>query len=497
MTRTAARGIALCMLVAGIALSADSDVATAQGSPVRMELEGPGSRVSRGALRCAIGDETQFSLNGLDSADQRVVLQQYLPEVKSSDERVMVATLDESSPYVVNATCKADGEAWILIQAGDAKLEFPALVGKARSRPTPRSRTEPTTATRPGTTTPGAQATPAIATRANGTPGQQISAPQGSETRASPVAKPAVADAPAVAATGLVLYAGYDNVQLTWKPAPGAVGYRVARKDVAANNLVTLTGDNVTADGTGLVRDTTFFDGSAVADRQYVYYLATYFQRPNGDFYFPDRNSEARGVATPRSSKGKPWLPADWKARPQQKSAAVVAGPALSVSWHMKSRAAGYIFFTYIGTREDPGTSCIGRGFVMPALTAPLPGHMQVTMDSSLVKGMPGMVEVDPPLPGEHRRAGLKSLVSEKLPVTMYCIAVHAVYPEELDASGTPVVVGFNESPGSGWGSNAEDGIASKALWIAVRRTCPSGLTEDGCTPWAVVPTNELPQNSP
>lgn len=500
MTRSAPRGIAVRTLVACAASAIATHAAAAQGSPVRMELDGPGSRVSRGALRCEIGDETQFSLNGLDSAEQRVVLQQYLPEVTSSDERVLVASLDENSPYIVNATCKADGEAWILVRAGEAKLEFPALVGKARSRPTPRARgAAATPAKAPGATAPtGAQVVaPAAAARVTGAQGQQIGAGN-SETRASVVAKPATADAPAVPATGLVLYAGYDNVQLTWKPAPGAAGYRVARKDVAANNLVTLTGDNVARDGTGLVRDTGYFDGSAVAGRQYVYYLATYFQRPNGEFYFPDRNSEARGTATPRSSKGKPWLPADWKARPQLKSASVTTGPALSVRWHMKSRAAGYIFFTYIGTRENPGTSCDGRGFVMPALTAPLPGHMQVTMDSSLVKGMPGMVEVDPPLPGEHRRAGLKSLVSEKLPATMYCIAVHAVYPEELDASGTPVVVGYNESPGSsGWGSNAEDGVASKALWIAARRTCPSGLTEDGCTPWAVVPTGQLPQNSP
>ena len=490
-------------LFAGVALPLVATVAAAQGSPVRMELQGPGSRVSRGALRCAIGDETQFSLNGLDSTDQRVVLEQYLPEVTSSDERVLVATLDENSPYIVNATCKADGEAWILVQSGDAKLEFPALVGRARSRPAPRARGEAATAetpatpatqatpatpatpaTRPGTTPPGAQVVaPANATRATGTQGPQVTGAPASETRASVVAKPAAPDAPAVAATGLVLYAGYNNVQLTWKPAAGAAGYRVARKDVAANELVTLTGDNVTADGRGLVRDTTFFDGNVVADRQYVYYLATYFQRPNGDFYFPDRDSEARGVATPRSTQGKPWLPADVKDRPRLKSVALIDGPALSVSWHIKDRAAGYIFFTYVNTQKNLGNSCPGHVTVMPALSSPLPGNRQVTRDSSLIKGVPGTADVD--------RDDPRARVTTTVPVTMYCLRIHAVYPETVDGSGTPVVVGY-DAPGSGWGANAGDSIASKALWIAVRRTCESEYDESRCTPWKIIPSEDL-----
>lgn len=479
-----------------IAALVTATTARAQGSPVKIQLEGPGSRVVGGALRCAIGDETQFSLNATDSVDQRVVLEQWQPEVTSSDERVLEAKLSESSAYVVNTVCKADGEAWITVHSGDAKLELPALVGRARSRRTPRAREEnPPT---PATTT-GATATAPGQVVSSGRPVQPMMGGSDSGARATGATKKVVTpDAPAVAATGLVLYAGYNNVQLTWRPAPGAAGYRVARKDVAANTLVTLTGDNVARDGTGLVRDTGYFDGSAVAGRQYVYYLATYFQRPNGDYYFPDRNSEARGVATPRSTAGKPWLPSDWKTRPQLKSATVSAGPALNISWHIKPRATGYIYFTYIGTREVPGTACDGRGHVIPALSAPLAGHAQVTMDSSMVKGVPGMIAVDPPLPGETRRRGKTTLVDEQLPVTMYCIAVHAVYPDEVDGSGTPVVSGFNASPAdSWWGANAGEGIASKPLWVAIRRTCPSGQSEDGCTPWAVVPTDELPQNAP
>jgi hypothetical protein len=325
-------------------------------------------------------------------------------------------------------------------------------------------------------------------------PGQQVGAAQESETRGSVVAKPAVPDAPAVAATGLVLYAGYDNVQLTWKPAPGAAGYRVARKDVAANTLVTLTGDNVAADGTGLVRDTTFFDGSAVADRQYVYYLATYFQRPNGDFYFPDRNSEARGVATPRSSAGHPWLPADWRDRPQPRAVTVVSNNTIDARWHSKSRVAGYIYFTYVVTAEDPRNSCDARPHVIVALSAPLAGHSQVTLDSSIVKNIPSTTSlVDPPLAGDQRRRGsIDAFGTETLPVTMYCVAVHAVYPERLDATGTPVVVDFNQSVSGAW--NADEGYASKALWFAVRRSCPSGLTDSTCTPWQVVPSADIAQ---
>jgi hypothetical protein len=308
------------------------------------------------------------------------------------------------------------------------------------------------------------------------------------------VVKAPVPDAPAVAATGLVLYAGYDNVQLTWRPAPGAVGYRVARKDVAANTLVTLTGDNVAPDGTGLVRDTTFFDGNAVAGRQYVYYLATYFQRPNGDFYFPDRNSEARGVATPRSSAGHPWLPADWRERPQPKAVTVVSNNTIDARWHSKSRVAGYIYFTYVITAENPGNGCTARPHVMVALSAPLPGHSQVTLDSSLVKNIPSSTSlVDPPLPGDHRRRGLMDAFgNETLPVTMYCVAVHAVYPEEVDPTGTPVVVGFNQGVSGQW--NADEGYVSKALWVAVRRSCPSAQTDSTCTPWQVVPSVNIDQ---
>ena len=478
-------GIVLALLIA-------ARPAAAQGSPVKMAIGGAGSHAENGALRCVIGEEAQFSLTATDSAGQTVIFEQWLPEVSSSDERVLKAELAEYSPYIVNTVCKADGEAWILAQSGDAKLEFPVLVGRARSRKTPRSRaTEPATtpATPATTTTP---TTPAVAQgqSINGDRGRPDIAPRDSAGAPVATVKTATPDAPAVAATGLKLYAGYNNVQLTWRAAPGAAGYRVARKDVAANNLVTLTGDQVARDGTGLVRDTTFFDGSATADRQYVYYLATYFQRPNGDYYYPAPEAEARGVATPRSTAGKPWLPADRKDRPKLKSAVLVAGPALNVSWHIKDRAAGYIFFTYVGTRKEPGTSCYGYGHTIVALSSPLAGHQQVTRDSSLVKSVPGMTTPDPEEQATHGMANV--------PVTMYCLRIHAVYPEEVDGSGTPVLVGYNETAGSsGWGPNADDGIASKPLWVAVRRTCESSSDESRCTPWQVVPTDDLPGNAP
>ena len=483
------------------ALLAAPRSAAAQGSPVKMAIGGAGSHAENGALRCAIGEEAQFSLTATDSAGQTVIFEQWLPEVSSSDEQVLKAELSESSPYVVNTVCKADGEAWILAQSGDAKLEFPVLVGRARSRKTPQSRVAappvttnatPTTATTAitPTTTPTNRAT------ITGRQGQPLAAQPDSAERGvgASVVKAPTPNAPAVAATGLVLYAGYNNVQLTWRPAPGAAGYRVARKDVAANELVTLTGDQVARDGSGLVRDTSFFDGSAVADRQYVYYLATYFQRPNGDYYFPDRNSEARGVATPRSSAGHPWLPADWRDRPQPKAVTVVSNGTLDARWHSKSRVAGYIYFSYVITREDPGNSCSAHPHVIVGLGSSLPGHGQVTIDSSFVKNIPSSTSlVDPPLPGDTRRRGSVDLAgNETLPVTMYCMAIHAVYPEELDATGTPVVVGFDQSVSGTW--NADEGYVSKPLWIAVRRSCPSAMTDATCTPWQVVPSANIDQ---
>lgn len=488
------------LAIAALHLSLGAGTALAQGSPVKLDLQGSPSRTETGALRCAVGDETEFGLTGTDSAGQTVINERYVPEVKSTDERVLVAALSPNSPYVMNTVCKGDGEAWILVRSGKATMEYPVLVGRARSRATPRTRVArgPATTAPKGTASRGTRVTASAAARTSA----EMPAKSGARPQAGVVhstgASQSSADPAAVPAKGLILYAGYDNVQLTWRAAPGAVGYRVARKDVAANTLVTLTGESVAADGTGLVRDTTYFDGSAVAGRQYVYYLATYFRRSNGDYYFPAPDAEARGVATPRSSAGLPWLPADWKTRPAPRSAAVIAGPAFDVRWHGKQRATGYIYFTYIGTREDPGVRCDGWAYSIVALSAPLPGHSQVTMDSSLVKGVPGMVDVDPPLPGETRRGGSKDAFGrEKLPATMYCVAVYAVYPDAVDASGTPVVTRYDGAAGAVHGNNAEDGIASRPLFFAIRRTCPSGMSEDNCTAWQVVPTNDLPQNAP
>ncbi len=103
-------------------------------------------------------------------------------------------------------------------------------------------------------------------------------------------------DAPAVAATGLIAYAGYGNVQLTWRPAAGAAGYSIAR----------------TGDGAGVVRvtgeydvwpDTVFFDRTVKAGVQYVYFMQTVFRSAaTGQLYFPPASTEARVVATPRGA---------------------------------------------------------------------------------------------------------------------------------------------------------------------------------------------------
>ncbi len=109
---------------------------------------------------------------------------------------------------------------------------------------------------------------------------------------------PAPARAPAVAATGLVANTGVGTVRLTWQPAPNAVGYRIIRWNAGGGGTVTLTGETILRDGTGLLTTTEYIDHQVEPNREYVYALGTYFRDAGGNYYFPESSTEQRAIVT-------------------------------------------------------------------------------------------------------------------------------------------------------------------------------------------------------
>ena len=426
--------------------------ALAQGPVAKLTLQGAGSQTGTGAFRCAPGEEGQMSLGGTDSTREVVPLEPYAPHAESSNERVVKAVVPDYSSYIVNVTCVGDGEAWITVRAGDAELRMAALVGTARRKPNPKWNGTVTTGTTvavrsPAVKTAGSVVTPADSLTTPAMPKQVSTAPNVGtiERRPGTPLRQVVPDAPAVAATGLTLLAGYDrSVVLRWRPAPGAVGYRIARKDVAANTLVTVTGEAVSPDGQGLITDTVYVDRWLETGKTYAYYLATYFRSGTGAYYFPDRASEQHGLATPRDPASLAWLPTGW-ADPVSLASTTIRNDSMVVTWRSKFAAQRYGIGSVLVTSPSAAGSCSSADmhffFDIP--------------DTTFTKNIPGTS-------------------AEGGRVNTYCFTIRGKYP---DQTGTPR-------------------LGSYLLYVPVSRDCPSDNRQP-CGPWRVLPTASIRENQP
>jgi large repetitive protein len=238
------------------------------------------------------------------------------------------AGTDTARARVIRAKARA-----VLVQDSSVVQPEKAVVPKA-TQPAP-----------PATTLPQTEKAAAPAPTSGRT--ASVPVPKSTVTTAPPVAAPVAADrvargiasnaapVPAVAAKNLKAIPGYGTVQLVWSPAPGAVGYGIARKRVSNNETVHITGAQVTPEGAGLVTDTSFIDRTAIPDQQYIYYMSTYFRDQEGTYYFPPAASEGRVTAAPRPESG----PA---AAPATNLKAVASSNGITLSWTAPPLAHGY-----------------------------------------------------------------------------------------------------------------------------------------------------------
>lgn len=400
-----------------------------------------------------------MSLGGTDASLSVVPLEPYEPEAVSSDEKVIVAKVASHSVYVVNVVCVSDGEAWITVKAGDAELHMPALVGKARRKPTPAwtsgaisrpsmasGTTSSSRAISPATTAPASTGVTTPGTVIGGGMRQTLSrdtSGHAEEFGAKLVRREVIADAPAVPATGLTLTAGYDrSVILRWRAAPGAAGYRIARKDVATNTLETITGETVGADGHGLLSDTAYVDRWLTEGKTYAYYLATYFRHADGSYYFPDRASEQHGLATPREWRSMGWLPTGWEAPVSHVSTTIENGN-MTVLWRSKFAAQKYAFGSVIVTSPMSAGTCEGQQEMFFSIEV---------RDTAFTKNIP-----------EDFYGGR---------VNTYCFSVRAKFPDE---KGNVYLSGY-------------------LLYVPVGRDCPSDTTRP-CGPWRALPLQSIRRN--
>lgn len=430
----------------------------AQGSVATLALQGAGSQTGTGAFRCAPGEKGEMSLSGTDSSHDVVPLEPYAPEAISSDERVIAVKVPDYSAYVVEVVCVGDGDAWITVKAGDAEVHMAALVGMARRKATPKwtpgapttPRAITSTIAPAGTTvgaTPNGTTTAATPLAAGPHPQISVNAPGPAKESATRVAKhDAIPDAPAVPATALSLSAGYDrSVILRWRPAPGAAGYRIARKDVAANTLATITGETVEPDGRGLLTDTAYVDRGLEVGKTYAYYLATYFRRADGSYYYPDRASEQHGLATPRDRGTVGWLPADWK-NPVSLVSSTIENGMLTVVWRSKFAAQRYAFGSVIVTNPGSAGSCESADemFFDLAIT-----------DTAYTKNI-----------ADRNASGARA--------NTYCFSIRAKFPDE---TGSVRLGGY-------------------LLYVPVGRDCPSDARQP-CGPWRALSVESIRRNQP
>lgn len=121
-----------------LALGVATLTASAQGEPKTMKLEGAPSQTGTGALRCVPDETAQLGVRALDENLNRVLVQDYAPQARSTNENIVVARVTSNAASTVNVLCVGDGEAWITVEAAGLRADLPVLVGKARSRPSPK-----------------------------------------------------------------------------------------------------------------------------------------------------------------------------------------------------------------------------------------------------------------------------------------------------------------------------------------------------------------------
>lgn len=126
------------LAISALALGTLATSASAQGEPKSMKLEGAPSQTGTGALRCVPNETAQLGLRALDENLNRVLVQEFAPEARSTDARIVVARVTSNAASTVNVLCVGDGEAWITVEAAGLRADIPVLVGTARRKASPK-----------------------------------------------------------------------------------------------------------------------------------------------------------------------------------------------------------------------------------------------------------------------------------------------------------------------------------------------------------------------
>jgi hypothetical protein len=111
--------------------SAVSVNAAAQGPLKQLRLEPPPTQT----LFCSVGEQVQLSLVGMDEKQTRTSLEPYKIRIRSSNPGVASAQGRGPTWAAIDAVCKADGDAWILVDANGVRAWMRVLVGSARAAP--------------------------------------------------------------------------------------------------------------------------------------------------------------------------------------------------------------------------------------------------------------------------------------------------------------------------------------------------------------------------
>jgi hypothetical protein len=109
--------------------SAVSANAAAQGPLKQLRLEAPPTQT----LFCSVGEQVQLSLIGTDDKRTPTPLEPYKIRIWSSNSDVASAQGRGPGWTVVDAVCKADGDAWILVDGNGVRTWMRVLVGSART----------------------------------------------------------------------------------------------------------------------------------------------------------------------------------------------------------------------------------------------------------------------------------------------------------------------------------------------------------------------------
>jgi hypothetical protein len=113
------------------AVSAASASAEAQAPLKQLKLEAPPTHT----LFCSAGEQVQLSLVGIDEKQARTSLEGYKVSIRSSNPGVASAQGRAPTWATIDAACRADGEAWILVDANGTRGWMRVLVGSARATP--------------------------------------------------------------------------------------------------------------------------------------------------------------------------------------------------------------------------------------------------------------------------------------------------------------------------------------------------------------------------